>query len=105
MAFAETTGAELRDSIGRGETSARVVAESSLDAAEKLNDQLNAFLEIDRGGALKRADAIDAKVKPQTTADGLPALAGVPIAIKDNICTRGMQTSCGSRILGPYHPP
>src|SRR5256885_13947270 len=33
------------------------------------------------------------------------ALAGIPIAIKDNICVRGMQTSCGSRILGPYLPP
>ncbi len=41
-------------------------------------------------------------------AAGTPAgslLAGVPIAIKDNICVRGMQTSCGSRILGDYHPP
>jgi len=59
---------------------------------------LNAFLEIDRAGALKRAAAIDEK-----TASG--PLNGIPIAIKDNICVRGMQTSCGSRILGPYKPP
>ncbi|PYS54127.1 MAG: Asp-tRNA(Asn)/Glu-tRNA(Gln) amidotransferase GatCAB subunit A, partial [Acidobacteria bacterium] len=78
---------------------------SSLDAAEKLNDTLNAFLEIDRVGALKRADAIDAKIKSRAKADEIPSLSGVPIAIKDNICVRGMQTSCGSRILGPYHPP
>src|SRR2546421_2556818 len=100
MDFAETTVADLRDSIARGETSARVAAESSLDAAEKLNETLNAFLEIDRKGALKRADEIDARIKAGET----PALP-VPIAIKDNICVRGMQTSCGSRILGPYHPP
>src|SRR2546425_2846258 len=108
MDFAETTVADLRDSIARGETSARVAAESSLDAAEKLNDSLNAFLEIDRDGALNRADKIDAKIGSQKTAgetSALPALSGVPIAIKDNICVRGMQTSCGSRILGPYHPP
>lgn len=100
MDFAETTVSDLRDRIARGETTARVAAESALDAAEKLNDSLNAFLEIDREGALKRADEIDA----QRTAGETPALP-VPIAIKDNICVRGMQTSCGSRILGPYHPP
>src|SRR5437660_5703765 len=105
MDFAEATVADLRDSIARGETSARVAAESSLHAAETLNDQLNAFLEIDRVGALKRADAIDGKIKTQAKADEPPALSGVPIAIKDNICVRYMQTSCGSRILGPYHPP
>src|SRR5258708_8906173 len=92
----------LRDRIVRGETTARTATESSLDAAERLNDTLNAFLEIDREGALKRADQIDSL--NQSDKSGLP-LAGVPIAIKDNICVRGLQTSCGSRILGPYHPP
>src|SRR5260370_38012293 len=91
---------ELKDSIARGETTARAAVESALAAAEKLNDTLNAFLEIDREGALQRADLIDAS--PRKSA--MP-LAGVPLAIKDNICVRGMQTSCGSRILGPYHPP
>ena len=68
--------------------------EQSITAAENLNEKLNAFLEIDRTGALERASAIR---------DG--ALAGVPVAVKDNICVRGMQASCGSRILGDYHPP
>src|SRR5437879_7154799 len=100
MDFAETKLADLRDSIARGETSARVAAESALDAAEKLNETLNAFLEINREGALKRADEIDARI----TAGETPALP-VPIAIKDNICVKGLQTSCGSSILGPYRPP
>src|SRR5437868_1488452 len=92
----------LIDGIRRGETTARAGVASALEAADKLNEKLNAFLEIDRQGALKRADQIDAL--DQTDQASLP-LAGVPIAIKDNICVRGMQTSCGSRILGPYHPP
>src|SRR5437588_1356818 len=100
MDFAETTLADLRDRVGRGEITARAAAEPALDAAEKLNDQLNAFLEIDRVGALKRADEIDARI----TAGETPALP-VPIAIKDNICVKGLQTSCGSSILGPYRPP
>ncbi len=91
---------DLRDSIARGETTARAAVESALDAAEKLNGTLNAFLEIDREGALQRADQIDGSSQKSA----LP-LAGVPVAIKDNICVRGMQASCGSRILGSYHPP
>jgi aspartyl-tRNA(Asn)/glutamyl-tRNA(Gln) amidotransferase subunit A len=89
---------ETIEKLSRGETSARAQVEGALNAAEKLNDELNAFLEIDRAGALKRADAIDEKASSR-------ALNGIPIAIKDNICVRGMQTSCGSRILGPYQPP
>jgi aspartyl-tRNA(Asn)/glutamyl-tRNA(Gln) amidotransferase subunit A len=76
----------------------RETVEFAVNAAEKLNDSLNAFLEIDREGALRRASEIE-----KSGDNG--ALAGVPIAIKDNICVRGMQTSCGSRILGDYHPP
>ena len=93
-----TTIAEKTEKLARGETSARAEVEAAVNAADKLNDELNAFLEIDRAGALKRADAIDGK--PSTA-----VLNGIPIAIKDNICVRGLQTSCGSRILGPYKPP
>src|SRR5712671_3188905 len=92
--------ANLTSSIARGEQTARATVESSVDAAESLNDSLNAFLQVDRERALQRADEIDKNPNKDT----LP-LAGIPIAIKDNICVRGMQASCGSRILGPYHPP
>ena len=67
--------------------------EQSITAAERLNETLNAFLEIDRRGALERA------------VGSVGPLAGVPVAVKDNICVVGMQASCGSRILGNYHPP
>jgi aspartyl-tRNA(Asn)/glutamyl-tRNA(Gln) amidotransferase subunit A len=73
----------------------RQSVEFSVGAAERLNGSLNAFLEIDREAA-KRAAAVE---------NSGGALAGVPVAVKDNICVRGMQTSCGSRILGDYHPP
>jgi aspartyl-tRNA(Asn)/glutamyl-tRNA(Gln) amidotransferase subunit A len=101
----------LRDRIVRGETTARAVTSAALVAGEKLNDTLNAFLEIDGDGALNRADAIDTSIRSlRKTSGQAPAfsgmpLTGIPMAIKDNICVRGMQTSCGSRILGPYHPP
>ncbi len=90
----------IRKAIAAGETTARRTVERALDAAERLNEQLNAFLEIDRRGATARAEELDGQVGNA----GL-TLAGVPIAVKDNICVRGLQASCGSRILGPYHPP
>jgi aspartyl-tRNA(Asn)/glutamyl-tRNA(Gln) amidotransferase subunit A len=76
--------------------------ETAVKAAERLNETLNAFLEIDREGAVQRAAEIE---KSGAAGAGSPVLAGVPVAVKDNICVRGMQASCGSRILGDYHPP
>jgi aspartyl-tRNA(Asn)/glutamyl-tRNA(Gln) amidotransferase subunit A len=75
----------------------RQTVEFSITAAERLTETLNAFLEIDREGALRRAAEIEGS--------GAGPLAGIPIAVKDNICVRGMQASCGSKILGDYHPP
>ena len=76
----------------------RQTVEFSITAAERLNETLNAFLEIDREGASRRVEEIEQSGKAG-------ALSGIPIAIKDNICVKGMQASCGSKILGDYHPP
>ena len=75
----------------------RAVVEEAVGNAESLNGALNAFLQIDREGALRRAGELDAS-KPAGSASASP-LRGVPIAIKDNICVRGLQATCGSRIL------
>ncbi|HYX29482.1 MAG TPA: Asp-tRNA(Asn)/Glu-tRNA(Gln) amidotransferase subunit GatA [Pyrinomonadaceae bacterium] len=91
---------DLANNVAAGSLAARSSIVTALDAAEKLNDLLNAFLEIDHDGALRRAEAID-----NNNARKDLALAGIPIAIKDNICVKGLQTSCGSRILGSYKPP
>ena len=75
----------------------RQTVEFAVGAAERLNGSLNAFLEIDRE-AVRRAEEIE-------TNGNQGVLAGVPLAVKDNICVQGMQASCGSHILGDYHPP
>ncbi|HEX4899690.1 MAG TPA: amidase family protein, partial [Pyrinomonadaceae bacterium] len=93
---------ELREQLISEQTTAEATVQASLKAAESLQPDLNAFLQIDREGARARAQSIDALPKD---GESLPALAGVPVAIKDNICVRGLQTSCGSKILGDYHPP
>ncbi|HEV8168119.1 MAG TPA: Asp-tRNA(Asn)/Glu-tRNA(Gln) amidotransferase subunit GatA [Pyrinomonadaceae bacterium] len=76
----------------------RQTVEFSINAAEKLNETLNAFLQIDREGALQRASELE-------QSGHVGPLSGVPIAVKDNICVKGLQASCGSKILGDYHPP
>ena len=93
---------ELQLGISNKQTTAAAIVESSLKSAAALQKELNAFLQIDREGAIARAKTIDAERK-----DGQPLspLAGIPIAVKDNICVRGLQTSCGSKILGDYQPP
>lgn len=68
--------------------------ESTLASAERLNPKLNAFLSIEHEHALTRADELDS--------GGPSKLGGMAIAVKDNICTKGLRTSCGSRILDNY---
>lgn len=72
--------------------------EKTLDNAENLNETLNCFLSIEREKALAQAETVEKSSSENQS------LRGVAIAVKDNICTRGMQTTCGSRILGNYHP-
>lgn len=71
--------------------------EKVLNNAEAVNGELNSFLTIERDIALARADELE-------NAGGDLPLRGAPIAIKDVLCTRGMQTTCGSRILSGYNP-
>ncbi len=100
MTVPEKTIEHIAGQLARGETTARAVTTNALDAAEGLNETLNAFLQIDRQGATRRAEELDKSVGKQ---DG-ETLRGVPIAIKDNICVRGLRATCGSRILAGYHP-
>ena len=69
--------------------------ENTLDKAEKLNETLNSFLSVEREHALNRADELDRN-------GANSPLNGVGIAVKDNICTKDLQTTCGSRILHNY---
>lgn len=73
--------------------SIRSVTEKVLASAEKLNPELNSFLSIEREHALSRADELES-VETK--------LNGLAVAVKDNICTKGMRTSCGSHILHNY---
>jgi aspartyl-tRNA(Asn)/glutamyl-tRNA(Gln) amidotransferase subunit A len=88
--------------VGAGELSAVEVARAHLDRIAARDGALGAFLYVDAEGALAQAAAVDRA--PAAERAALP-LAGVPIAIKDNLCTRGVPTTCASRILEGYVPP
>jgi aspartyl-tRNA(Asn)/glutamyl-tRNA(Gln) amidotransferase subunit A len=97
------TGARaLAAAVRSGQTSARQVTEEALAAVAARDPEVHAFLLVLRNEALARADEIDAAVAAGR--DPGP-LAGVPVALKDNLCTRGIPTTCGSRILEGWRPP
>jgi aspartyl-tRNA(Asn)/glutamyl-tRNA(Gln) amidotransferase subunit A len=88
--------------VRTGERTARQVIDEALDAVAERDGELNAFLSVRADEARERADAVDAEVAAGR--DPGP-LAGVPLALKDNLCTRGWETTCGSRILEGWRPP
>jgi aspartyl-tRNA(Asn)/glutamyl-tRNA(Gln) amidotransferase subunit A len=96
----ETAG-DLRDAVVSGRRSARDICRACLDRLDRLEPALHAFLTISPERALARADALDRRAR---AGERLP-LHGVPVAIKDNLCTRGVRTTAGSRMLDGFVPP
>jgi len=96
------TALEIAAAVRAGERSARSVAEEHLAAIAGREAELHAFNLVTAEQALAAADAVDAKVA--AGADPGP-LAGVPIALKDNLCTTGIPTTCSSKILDGWKPP
>ena len=93
---------EIRDEVASGARSAVEVCQAALARIDAVNPTLNAFTLVDTDGALKRAAAVDA-LRANGAAPG--PLAGVPVALKDNLCVRGMRTTAASRILENFVPP
>ncbi len=88
--------------VRSGQRSAREVTEEALASVAARDGETHAFLEVLTDTALAQAAAVDASV-----AEGRDPgpLAGVPVALKDNLCTRGIPTTCGSKILEGWRPP
>ena len=99
---ANETITSARDAIAAKKVSARELAADYFKRIAARNGELNAYLTLSEERAYRQADRVDAMVaqgKP------LPPMAGVPIAVKDVISTRGIRTTCGSKILSNYIPP
>ncbi len=101
MDMMSMTAVELGKKIASGEISVAEATQASLDRIKKLEEDYHSFVTVDEQGALKQAEIIQKKIK-----DGelTGPLAGVPVAIKDNMCIDGMLTTCSSKILYNFKP-
>ncbi len=96
------TAIEVSERIRSGELSAEDYLHSILERIERVEGKINAFVTVVEENALETAREIDRKVQ---RGDDLGRLAGVVVAVKDNICTRGIRTTCSSRMLKRFVPP
>ncbi len=93
---------KLHEQLVKKERSAVEITQETLDRIQAVEPNVNSFLHITADKALKQAQQVDAKI---AAGEEIGMLAGIPIAIKDNMCTKGITTTCGSKILENFVPP
>lgn len=93
---------EIREKVVNREVTAREIVEAFLARIEEVDNDIKAFITIDKDGALSQADEIDKKIQNN---EKVGSLAGIPIGIKDNIVTKDLRTTCGSKMLENYISP
>ena len=101
MDIMSLTAVELGKKIKAKEISVTEATQTYLDQIEKVENDVHSYVTIDKEGALKRAEEVQKMIDDGTL---LSPLAGVPVAIKDNMCTKGMRTTCSSKILEDFVP-
>lgn len=93
---------ELHDQLTRKDRSAVEITQATLDRIQALEPKLRSFLHITAEQALEQAKQVDAKI---ASGESIGLLTGIPVAVKDNLCTQGIPTTCGSKILQHFVPP
>lgn len=92
---------ELHELLRKKEITSREITLSVLNRIKDVDNKINAYLYIDEERVVREAEEADRRIERGDTSP----LTGIPLAIKDNICTRGMETTCASRILEGFTPP
>ncbi|TYO96258.1 Asp-tRNA(Asn)/Glu-tRNA(Gln) amidotransferase subunit GatA [Desulfallas thermosapovorans] len=96
------TAHQLHDMLVSKEVSAEEIIRAVFDRVEQVEDKIRAYITLNKEQAVARARLVD---KARAGGEYLPPLAGIPVAVKDNICTNGIRTTCASKILYNYIPP
>lgn len=102
MEITKLSAREMRKKLTDKEISSKEIIEAHIKKIDEVDGDINAFITLTREEALKQADEIDRKIKD---GESIGSLAGIPIGIKDNIVTRNIKTTCGSKILENFIPP
>lgn len=102
MSLTQKTALELSELQKSGEVSSVEITKAHLDEIDRVNPKLNSFLQVTHELAISQAKEVD---RQRAAGESLPALAGVPIAVKDNLTTIGIPTTSGSKILEGWVPP
>lgn len=101
MELCDRSAVDLAAMLRKGEISSREITESVFKRIDERDKTLNAYITTERDSALSQADRADDGFRRKKN---MPLLAGIPIAVKDIICTKGVRTTCGSRILDSFVP-
>jgi len=101
VSLMDLTAVELGKKIKAKEVTVKEAVEAALAQIDAVEKDVNSYVTVDREGALKRAEEVQ-KLIDDGTLTG--PLAGVPVAVKDNMCTEGILTTCSSKILGNFVP-
>lgn len=102
MDLIKMTAHELKDKLESKEISSVDITKSYIDRIDKVESSVNAYITLTTTQALARAEEIDDK---RAKGETLGSLAGIPIGIKDNMCTKGIKTTCASKMLEDFVPP
>jgi len=101
MELCDFTASELSVLLRKREISSKEITESVFERIDEKEQQINAYITLIRDKAIKRAEFVDKKFSKNSK---ISPLNGIPIAIKDNLCTEGITTTCGSKILENFVP-
>ena len=102
MDITKLSAFEMKKMLHEKEISSRELVEAHFNKIDSIDKDINAFISLNKDEALKAADKVDEKIRNK---ERVGLLAGIPVAIKDNILTKDLRTTCGSKMLENFIPP
>lgn len=102
MDICQLTSHEIHDLLIKRKVSALEVTKSVFQQIDKVEDKIHSYITLTREEAFKTAEKVDKKI---CSGENISPLSGIPVAIKDVMCTKGVLTTCGSKILSNFIPP